>query len=61
MGALFRLFFYLWHQERFVQLTTRQVGDALAWGLRFDLALAAIHTLLGLLPAPQPVHPTEAP
>jgi len=44
-----RLFFYICHREGFAAISTREVGYALFWGLRFDLALAAIHTILCLL------------
>ncbi|VVS93074.1 LTA synthase family protein [Desulfoluna spongiiphila] len=49
LGTLLRLFFYLCHREGFPGLSFGEVGYALVWGLRFDVALAAIFALLSLL------------
>lgn len=49
LGALLRVFFYLCHRESFAGLSASKAAYSLIWGLRFDLALAAIFTLLCLL------------
>ncbi|WP_300669454.1 LTA synthase family protein [Desulfoluna sp.] len=49
VGTFFRAFFYLCHRQGFAALSPWEVGYALMWGLRFDLAIAAILALLSLL------------
>ncbi len=46
VGLVFRVFFWLVFRSTFVELQAGEVTRALVWGLRFDLALAAILSLL---------------